>query len=359
MIKKLLLFAGLINSFHSAQAQFSKYSNEFMAIGVSARGLAMSGSQVASVDDVTSGYWNPAGLIAIEDGMQISAMHSEYFAGIANYDYASVAAPIGYGDKYVGLSLIRFGVDDIPNTLFLVEPDGSINYDNITSFSAIDFAALFSYAQKTGIDGLRIGGNAKLIRRSVGDFAGSWGAGIDIGVQFDYGNLKLGAVAKDVTTTFNAWSFNFTEAQQQIFINTGNEVPTNSIELTAPRVVVGGAYYFQLGNNFSVLPELDCDITTDGKRNVIATAGPFSFDPHMGVEGGYKQSVFLRAGIGNIQKTFDDATNQKQTSLQPNVGVGLNFKNVRIDYALTDLGNLSESLYSNVFSLRITLNKKG
>ena len=43
-------------------AQFRKYSNEFLNIGAGARGLAMGNAQVASVEDATSGYWNPAGL---------------------------------------------------------------------------------------------------------------------------------------------------------------------------------------------------------------------------------------------------------------------------------------------------------
>ena len=47
-----------------ALAQFRKYSNEFLNIGAGARGLAMGSAQVASVNDGTAGYWNPAGLLA-------------------------------------------------------------------------------------------------------------------------------------------------------------------------------------------------------------------------------------------------------------------------------------------------------
>lgn len=77
----------------SAFSQFRKYSNEFLNIGAGARGLAMGGSQVASVSDGTAGYWNPAGLTGINDYAQINLMHAEYFAGIGKYDYASVALP--------------------------------------------------------------------------------------------------------------------------------------------------------------------------------------------------------------------------------------------------------------------------
>ena len=46
----------------------SKYSNEFMNIGVDASSISMSGAVTSSINDVNSGYWNPAGLTAVEQG---------------------------------------------------------------------------------------------------------------------------------------------------------------------------------------------------------------------------------------------------------------------------------------------------
>src|SRR3954471_15712741 len=103
------------------EAQFRKYSNEFLNIGAGARGLAMGNAQVASVNDATAGYWNPAGLAEVKDNPTATLMHAEYFAGIAKYDYAAVAVPIQENKRTLGFSLLRFAVDDIPNTLFLVE----------------------------------------------------------------------------------------------------------------------------------------------------------------------------------------------------------------------------------------------
>jgi hypothetical protein len=66
----------------SAHAQDApKYSNEFLAIGVGARALGMGYANVAAVNDVTSGYWNPAGLLGVQGDIQVGAMHSEYFRG--------------------------------------------------------------------------------------------------------------------------------------------------------------------------------------------------------------------------------------------------------------------------------------
>ena len=123
-------------------SQFRKYSNEFLNIGAGARGLAMGNAQVASAEDATAGYWNPAGLTGVKDHPNAGIMHAEYFAGIAKYDYLSLAVPVQDNKRTLGFSLLRFAVDDIPNTLFLVEPDGSINYGNIQSFSSADYALL-------------------------------------------------------------------------------------------------------------------------------------------------------------------------------------------------------------------------
>ena len=166
----------------------------------------MSNAYVSAVNDVTSGYWNPAGLVGIQTDFQADLMHAEYFAGIANYDYGAFATKIDSSSAF-GLSLIRFGVDDIPNTTQLIDADGNIDFDRISSFSVADYAFLFSYARKSRMKGLRYGVNVKIIYRQIGDFAQAWGFGLDLGAQYSYKGWNFGAMARDVTSTFNAWSF--------------------------------------------------------------------------------------------------------------------------------------------------------
>ena len=160
-----------------------KYSDDFLEIGVGARGLGMSNAQVATANDVYASYYNPAGLVNIPNTIQLGFMHNEYFAGIAKYDYLVVAIPVTPKKRVIGFSFYRFGIDDIPNTLFLIQPDGSINYNNITSFSSADYAFMFHYAEALPIPGLSIGGSVKVIYRQIGNFAKAYGFGIDAGLQ--------------------------------------------------------------------------------------------------------------------------------------------------------------------------------
>ncbi|MFN0031151.1 MAG: hypothetical protein ACKVOR_03225 [Flavobacteriales bacterium] len=350
-----------------------KYVNEFLNIGVGARALGMSLAQVASVNDVTSGYWNPAGLTGMRHDMQVAAMHSEYFAGIAKYDYAAIGKSLDSVSS-AALTFIRFGVDDIPNTTELIDAGGNINYDRITTFSAADYAFIFSYGRKglprnrslgeTGTsviepsglaETFRWGINAKVIHRQVGNFAHSWGFGLDAGAQFDYHNWHFGAMVKDITSTFNAWSVTLDDQTVATFIETENAIPENGLEIALPQLALGASRSFQF-KKVSLQAECNANITTDGKRNTVVSSNPFSIDPNLGIEAGYDKVVFLRLGCGNVQrvKNFDGS---QGWTFQPNFGVGLHVKNLTLDYALSDIGNVSDVLYSNVFSLRIDLTK--
>ena len=350
----------------STTAQFRKYSNEFLNIGAGARGLAMGGSQVASVSDGTSGYWNPAGLVGIKEHPQINLMHAEYFAGIGKYDYASVAFPTSNQKRTIGITGLRFAVDDIMNTLFLVEPDGSINYNNIQAFSSADYAFIFSFAQKlkeSEKKNIHFGLNAKVIHRSVGKFAKAWGFGLDAGLRIYSNKWKFGIAGRDITSTFNAWSFSFTEREKEVLYLTNNEIPVKSTELTAPRLVLGVARDFKLGKKLSLLAEANIDVTFDGQRNTLISADPVSADPKLGLELNVNNVFFLRGGINNFQKALadGDTVNQKKVWIyQPSAGAGFRISNVTVDYAYTNLANQSNPLFTHIFSLKLDLvnNKK-
>jgi len=348
----------------AVSAQFRKYSNEFLNIGAGARGLAMGSAQVASVEDGTAGYWNPAGLTGVKDNPSISVMHAEYFAGIGKFDYASVAIPVQDNKRTLGISLLRFAVDDIPNTLFLVEPDGSINYGNIQSFSSADYALLLSFAQiikETEEQRWSFGINAKVIRRVVGKFASSWGFGIDAGIQMHSNNWRFGVVARDITTTFNAWSFKFTDKEKEVLYLTKNEIPVKSTELTAPRLVIGGGYNFDISSSVKLLAEANLNLTFDGKRNTVLSSSAVSADPSVGLEASISDVFYVRGGVTNFQKALadGDTLNQKKVWIyQPSLGAGVKIKNVTLDYAYSNLANQSNPLYTHVFSLRLNLARK-
>ncbi len=361
---RLVIFAIFISLFGFVRAQDNsssgdstpKYSNEFLNIGVNARSFGMGFTAVSFVDDVTAGFWNPAGLNKLEVDHQLSLMHSSYFGGLANYDYAAVATSLDEKSK-IALSVIRFSVDKIPDTRFLIDANGAIRYENIEFFASADYGFLLSYARKLDLlGGIDAGGNLKIIHRTVGPFSKAWGFGFDFGVQKNWNEWNFGLVARDALGTFNAWTHN-TEEAEEVYALTGNDIPINSLEVTLPRLVSGISRKFSISENFGIMPSVDLDLTFDGKRNTIIRTGLLSIDPKIGAELDFKQMAFLRLGINQFQQVKDFDGSQSWTS-QPNFGLGVKIKQLTVDYALTDVGDLAPGLFSHVFSIKVDFNEE-
>ena len=350
-MKKYLIILLFAVTFGFAQTA-RKYSNEFMNIGVDAAALGMSNAVTASSNDVNSGYWNPAGLIGLED-KQVALMHASYFANIAQYDYAAFATPIDDQSAW-GISMIRFGVDNILNTTQLIDSQGNIDYNRISLFSTADYGMTFSYARKLQLPGFQYGVNAKVIRRVIGKFASSWGFGFDVGMQFERNDWKFGLMLRDITTTYNVWSIDEAEYNsiKDAIGGQNQELPENT-EITLPKAQLGLSKKFEFHNDTSLLAAANLNMSF-AKTNDIFSTEALSIDPALGFEYGYTDLVFIRAGVGNFQNIVQ-IDNTKKVGFQPNIGLGFKYKGIQIDYALTDLGDQSAALYSNIFSVKVDL----
>ncbi|HEX9829032.1 MAG TPA: hypothetical protein VGB10_02365, partial [Bacteroidota bacterium] len=176
-MRKLLLVSGLVFQVSGLMAQtvIGKYAGEFMAIGVGGRALGMGGAYAALANDATAGYWNPAALSRI-NYPDIVIMHDERFGSLLNYDFASVGIPYG-ADASLGLSILRLGVDGIPDTRNawvdvngngLFDDDNRPDYRQISYFNASDWAFYLTYAKKSS-ETFAYGANIKLIRRDLAE----------------------------------------------------------------------------------------------------------------------------------------------------------------------------------------------
>lgn len=333
-------------------AQSRKYSNEFMNIGVDAAAMGMGKTVIAQTNDVNAQYWNPAGLTRLQD-RQVSLMHASYFANIAQYDYAAFAMPIDEKSA-LGVSAMRFGVDDILNTTELIDQDGNIDYSRISKFSTADYAFSVSYARELNIEGLSVGANAKVVRRIIGKFANSWGFGFDIGAQYQKNNWQFGLMARDITTTYNTWSINQSEYEKiKDAVEGQNQTMPETTEITLPKFQLGVAKDFFWKENFRFTPAFALH-TEFYETNALISSSGFSIQPSIGFEATYTEMVFLRAGLGNFQNQLQIDGDEKVT-FEPNIGIGFNYKGIQIDYALTNIGSQGASLYSNIFSLKVDL----
>ena len=241
----------------------------------------------------------------------------------------------------------------------MFEEDGSINFDNVVPFSAADYALIGGYSQYLlkESDKWTVGGNMKIIYRNIGPFANAFGFGLDAGIQHWGEKWRFGLNVSDVTGTFNAWSFNFTEAEKEVLQLTDNELPENSIEVTRPRATLGIARYGSLDKGFGLLVEANIEATFDGRRNTLVKNDQFSIAPRFGLELDYKQFAFLRFGLNNLQQDTDIDLDPFWT-VDPSIGLGVKIKDFTLDYAFTDIGEQRNNTFSHVISLLYDLKGK-
>lgn len=360
-ITSVCIFISTFFYYGSAQ---TTYGNEYLQIGVGARALAMSGSVHASVQDVNAAYWNPAALSRLDVPLQLGLMHSDWFGGVGKYDHIGIAKTFNKDQYRVGsISLIRLAIDQIPNTLNLIGPDGSIRLDNVTEFSTADYGVLLSYASAIGHveenKSFRLGGTVKILRRVVGPFANAWGFGMDFGGLWIKNNLIIGIHVRDLTTTFTGWHYTFTQDQKILLQKTGNLLPVSTLEKTPPSVAGGLLMKINENHKLTIHPEIGFTAYFDGKRNTVISSKTISIEPKLGIEVGYNKLIFLRAGFGNVQKIKDEFNPLLyNTRGQLNAGLGIKIGKVNIDYALANVGNLAREInYSHVFSATLGFGK--
>ncbi len=315
---------------HAAAGSFGvgKYAGEFISLGVGGRALGMGGAYVAMANDVTAGYWNPAGLSRIMYP-EVVLMHDERFGSLINHDYGAVALPYGSSSS-VALSVIRLGVDGIHDTRnALIDPNGGgilddaarIDYDRLTYFNAADWAFYFTYSFKRS-ERLSYGFNVKLIRRDLGEHHAN-GIGFDVGVLFNpWRELFLGANFQDVTTTLLAWD-------------------TGRNELISPTLKLGTAYRIELFGG-SLFPAFDIDVRFENRSSSAnASLGPVSFDFHGGFEYNVKNLIALRSGMNDLG--------------QFTIGAGIMLPKLHLDYSFARFNAVDRLPDSHRISVRFIL----
>jgi len=313
-----------------AAQQIAKYAGEFLSIGVGGRALGLGGAYAALANDASAAYWNPAALARL-NYPEFMLMHDEQFGGIVNYDFGAVAIPYGTNTT-LAVSLMRLGVDGIPdsrNALVdrkqngILDSSDFIDPSKITYFNSADWALYFTYSKRVS-NNLTYGINLKILRRGL-EVASATGIGFDIGILYSpRENWFVAANVQDVTTTLIAWS-------------------TGTNELISPTLKLGTAYFIDLFQG-RFAPTVDVDVRFENRQFAsIAHLGPISFDPHMGLEFDYKNTVALRVGYNDV----------KQLTL----GAGLHLRKLDIDYSFARFNQENDLGDTHRISLRMILHE--
>ena len=257
-------------------------------------------------------------------------MHDERFGNLVNYDYGSVAIPFG-SNVSIGISVIRLGVDNVPDTRSaLVDlmgtgyfvPGDRLDYSKITFFNAADWAFLLTYSKRQS-DKFSYGINLKMIEESL-DYGNAWGVGFDVGAIYAFRpNFRVGANLMDISTTYLAW-------------NTGTK------ELITPTVKLGTSYDIQFLKNNRITPAVDFDVRFENRQYAAeAHIGPISADMHAGLEYGFKNLFAVRLGYNDVK--------------QLTVGAGIKLPKLNIDYSFAKFDGNDQLGNTHRISVMFTL----
>lgn len=149
-------------------------SGEFLLLGAGARGAALGGAFAALTQDVTSLYYNPAGLAQMS---RPSAMVSTYsYVANTRYSWVGIGLPMSGGARAIGVSVGTFGFSDQP-VYTLEDPDGTgETYSVAETFIGATYSQNFS-------DRFSAGFTAKMISDHLGSTSAT-GFAIDFGTNF-------------------------------------------------------------------------------------------------------------------------------------------------------------------------------
>jgi hypothetical protein len=167
--------SGVCGQIKSDNTAYGTTAAEFLLLPPTARGAALGGSFAALTTDISSVYYNPAGLAQIDrPGVMASTMN--YIAD-TKYAFAAVAFPFGGGSRAIGISVSNFGFSNQP--VYTVEDPSGTSGD---VYSVSETAVGLTYSQQFS-DRFSAGFTGKFINDQLGRVSGSAFA-VDFGTSF-------------------------------------------------------------------------------------------------------------------------------------------------------------------------------
>jgi long-subunit fatty acid transport protein len=296
----------------------------FLTIGQSARAIGMGSAFVGAVNDVSSIYWNPAGLTKAE-GINVMFDHTMWIADI-KYNY--LAASYNLGDLgVIGFSFTGSDIGEM-NVTTIAKPEGTGE-----TFSATQAAFSIAYAIQL-TDNFSIGFNPKFIYESIWRMDANAFA-MDLGVQYitPFDGAILAMSIANFGTSMKLLGNSNLVLHDLDPENSGNngDIPayleTNSWALPLT-FRVGVAYSPIKSEMHKLMLAVDAMHPSDNNESV-----------NIGTEYAYNDFLFFRAGykslfLNNSEESFSLGFGIKQL-LVGNVSF-------KIDYAYQDFGRFSD-----------------
>ena len=286
----------------------------FLTMPAGARASAMGSALVASVDDATATYWNPAGLASLRGGL-FQGEYADWYAGYA-YNYAALAYPTRFGT--VGAAVTALRSPEMEETT-ADQQDGTGR-----TFTAGSYAFALSYG-KALTDRFSIGATAKVVNERILNSSAT-GVGFDVGTMFvtPFRGIRLGAAISNFGTKMQ---MNGADLNVVVDVDPGNagngegqtarfDTDQNDLPLTM-RIGLAGEAYNAGGNRLTLAVDALSPNASEQYVNLGAEAS--MLNGLVAVRGGYNQLFLpdatqgltagagLRYGFGGLDLRLDYA----------------------------------------------------
>ncbi|MFC1717535.1 PorV/PorQ family protein [Candidatus Poribacteria bacterium] len=302
-----------------------------LKIGIGARSTGMGEASVAVAGDVSSIYWNPAGLFQIQ-GSQLSAMHMEWLDDI-RYEWVGYAQPLAsWGTIAADVSYVHMG--DIVRTL----ESATEGYEENGIVTAADVAGRVAFASKV-YRGVVVGASFQMLQSKV-DFENvtkermddrtAKSTAIGIGVLYDtpVPNLSAGC------------SFQNLGSQTEAFISKKEPLPFAFRMGAAYKTVVRGWKSEQPKEEETEEP-IDSDVNLDRTPGTLVAAMDLDFPAdnspgiRMGLEYQFGNGIAVRGGYRTgTGLDFSDGFSG---------GMGYTTATYQVNYALVPYGDIGNT----------------
>lgn len=308
-------------------------ANELL-IPVGAQNFGLNGSYVSGATGVEAIYYNPAGIIGAESGVEVLFSTMKQIGDI-NVSYGAVSARLGDLGS-IGFSVKSLNFGDIPVTTVANESG------NGTTFSPAYVTIAGSYSTNL-TDHIRIGTSFKLVSEKILSTTAT-GFAVDAGVQYvnfaGFEGVGFGVVLK----------------------NFGSQMKFDGSDLlrtaSEANVLRGYQYYQIVAANFNLPSQLEIGasyerkLTSDFKGLITATYEDNSFlndEYKVGAEFSYLGEFYVRGGYSYIPQSIGDDDN----IYGPTFGAGFKIDTgikISVDYAYRSLRYFDAN---HMFSVRL------
>ena len=315
----LILLSLCFGSMIFAQTKVGTTAANFLTIPVGARASAMGGAFTADASDVTSAYWNAAGLARLGKD-EFTASFSNWIAG-TKLSWFGLSYQLDEDDA-IGLSInqLNYGQEEITTTS---QPNGTGQ-----NWTASDIALGLSYSRNL-TDRFSVGGTVKYITQNIWNESASAFA-MDIGLLFNtqLQGLRIGMNITNFGTEMQL-------AGQDLLIpgdinpsQTGNNktIAANLQTSSWPLPLV-----FTVGVGYDVLNNDTWGWTVESDAVYPNNQSGYL---NLGTEVNWTKILYLRAGYFSLFKQ------NVQGGLSAGIGIDYDFGAfyAKVDYSYTNFG---------------------